>query len=394
MSLSLPGWRRPGAVVVVFAALVAFSAWYAPLHFTRQLERELDAHLVDALIDARASQVSLVEGWDYLAARVDEDLARILPQSSPGPIRKCRARVLRMQQQRFAGAAGERVLVLARDTGAASLELALAVSCQRNWAYILVSQGLVVLAGLALFATIPGPLGPRQREWMKRFAAGGCPRRRARAMSTRLESFSPAQVSVLESLLQDDGAGEATPPFEAFSFAAREKVAALGPDQLAWFRQALALYPGDWERALMVARAAPQLEFLPATRSVWIHGIESRLPSTPFFYYQWYAARRFVGEGEGWFLNPPSNRPDHEHAAGLIALMQAESGHARAINELRDKGLRAKVLDQNRSKVKDHLTALLGEELAAGYLFEDSRDTRTGRSRYRLALPPSRIRTI
>ncbi len=49
------------------------------------------------------------------------------------------------------------------------------------------------------------------------------------------------------------------------------------------------------------------------------------------------------------------------------------------------------MLDQNRSKVKEELVRVMGEELAAPYLFRMERDPATARYRYRLALDPERI---
>jgi hypothetical protein len=140
-----------------------------------------------------------------------------------------------------------------------------------------------------------------------------------------------------------------------------------------------------------VVAASDQIVFDHHQHSVTIHGINVSLSKTPYFYYAWYASKRLRSDHDGWVLNPSSNRPDPKSAALLIDLMESFGGHQKAINELRQHGLRGKLLDQNRSKIKDELTAILGEKLAARYLFESARDTRSGRYRYRLSTPPDII---
>ncbi|MFU8764563.1 MAG: hypothetical protein ACNA7T_08575 [Haliea sp.] len=144
-------------------------------------------------------------------------------------------------------------------------------------------------------------------------------------------------------------------------------------------------------QSLRHARAQPRLILRPATATVVCAGSELRLPSTPFIYYLWYAQRRLAGTDGGWYLNPSSGGSDASAAEEVLALMDALGAHSRARRELAEKGLRAKVLDQNRSKVKDELVRLLGEEVAAAYLFDAERDGRTARYRYRLRLEPGQI---
>ena len=57
--------------------------------------------------------------------------------------------------------------------------------------------------------------------------------------------------------------------------------------------------------------------------------------------------------GDGSITNPASNRPDPVLGRDLVELMSRYEGHARAINDLERTGLKARTLDQNRSKIKD-----------------------------------------
>jgi len=85
-------------------------------------------------------------------------------------------------------------------------------------------------------------------------------------------------------------------------------------------------------------------------------------------------------------MNPRSNRPDRAAGEELARLMWNFSGHAKASSLLESVGMRAKTLDQNRSKIKDEIVAALGAELASRYLFEQRRDPRSSRMSYRLGL--------
>ncbi|NIB42366.1 hypothetical protein HBA55_22355 [Pseudomaricurvus alkylphenolicus] len=122
-----------------------------------------------------------------------------------------------------------------------------------------------------------------------------------------------------------------------------------------------------------------------------VHGIPIELPKTPLLYLVWYATLRVENTNEGWFLNPQTNRPDHDTSAELLALMKRHGGHNKAINELENNGLKAKTLDQNRNKIKDVLVQSLGDALAEPYLFDMQRDSASGRFRYRLRLSPEQI---
>lgn len=168
------------------------------------------------------------------------------------------------------------------------------------------------------------------------------------------------------------------------------------PRRLVWFWRALkngALDVKGLRLALRAALAPAVIEFNFRDQSVVIHGLTVNLPKTPFFYYAWYALQRQSGAGDGWLLNPATDRPDRELAESLISLMATCGGHQKAINDLREHGVRAKILDQNRNKVKDELIRALGDELAGNFLFESERDPRSARYRYRLLCSPAMIRT-
>jgi hypothetical protein len=125
-----------------------------------------------------------------------------------------------------------------------------------------------------------------------------------------------------------------------------------------------------------------------------LHGLDVPVSGTPLFYYAWYAMARQQEEGKGWITNPATNRPDPAAGRELIKLMSHYDGHARAINDLERAGLKARTLDQNRSKIKDEIVAVLGEELADAYLFEASKHPNGIQMRYRLRVAAHAIKIV
>ncbi|MGI1678883.1 MAG: hypothetical protein K6L75_09135 [Cellvibrionaceae bacterium] len=135
------------------------------------------------------------------------------------------------------------------------------------------------------------------------------------------------------------------------------------------------------EKAVAIATASDTVRIDLACGALNIRGIEIQLTKTPLFYYAWYAMRR--KKDDGWYFNPPSNKPDSVVGKGIADLMWRYNGHAKAISDLDEQGLKAKTLDQNRSKIKDELVSVLGATLAGHYLFESRKDAASGRLAYR-----------
>ncbi|UIP27400.1 hypothetical protein [Photobacterium sp. TLY01] len=120
-------------------------------------------------------------------------------------------------------------------------------------------------------------------------------------------------------------------------------------------------------------------------------GIPIALSVTPALYLFWYALKRKEQDTEGWVRNPPSNKPDRELAHSLLALMHQYAGHGRAIRELEQVGLKAKSLDQNRSKIKEAFSAVLGEEASESALFASRKGDDNPQAEYRLKISPEKI---
>ncbi|GAB3270139.1 hypothetical protein [Parahaliea aestuarii] len=380
-----------GAWLLLMVCSVGLSDWSIRHQVHSELGRQLPELLADAIPGWEGESFS----WRHLAMEIDRDLVN-LQLRQPGPLAHCSARVLSLQGEQIARAgAGEQRLALAWRQGEMGRQLELGLQCQRNWPWLLASQGALTGLVAALLLALPAPLSARRRAYVDALRTAGASRRQALRATAAVDDLSDSQIQLLDALLAQAGDGGLNPQMQAFRWAGSVRAQALTAAQLPWFLRALQLFEGDAERALAVALAPAQLVFHPRDCRVSVHGLDLRLPSTPFIYYLWYARRRLrdgAGDAGGWFANPPSNRADHEGAAEVLALMEAYEGHGKAARDLREKGLRSRTLDQNRSKVKEHLTGLLGEELAADFLFEGERDARTARSRYRIVTDAAQIR--
>jgi hypothetical protein len=176
----------------------------------------------------------------------------------------------------------------------------------------------------------------------------------------------------------------------AMRVASDARVAELSPRQIDWLVWGLKNRRGDLDDGLAVARAPDLVEIDLRRGSLRIHGVDIPVNKTPLFYYAWYAHHRL--RGDGWLTNPQSNKPDKSAGQELAHLMWSCAGHAKAAAGAEEIGLKAKTLDQNRSKIKQEIVALLGESLSAAYLFDERKDPRTGRMSYRLRVPPAEVR--
>ncbi|WOX04588.1 hypothetical protein [Microbulbifer pacificus] len=330
--------------VLLSIGFCALAAWQAERSLARDLSAQLNQSLPEKLALALQARLSDDDLSQWVAHRLDQDLQSLTPASGLPLVRHCAARVTQLVDDGGAAAWGDiRVLW---HMGSEPRSTWLALDCQYNWPLLAASQSLLALLLIVAIALLPRPLSRAQRGRIAQLTERG---------------LSPLQARSVSETLTDD--------------------------QLLWFDRALQCNGGDTDQALAAAAMDHQLEFDCASQQVRVHGILVKLAKTPFFYYLWYA--RLRQQGDGWLLNPPVNRPDREGADSLIELMSEHGGHAKSINDLRDNGLRAKTLDQNRNKIRDELISALGEDLAAAYLFESERDMKSGRYRYRLAIAPA-----
>lgn len=371
-------WLLAGCLCFIWIGLVLLARYQATSTLGHTLNQILNRDLLPRLAGVELYSIDSGHAKHYLAARIAEDLQNLCEPSPLAILVKCSARVMRFKDVVFAQPRPAQTISLSI---AENQHLDIGIYYRTRWLLLIFSQGLWLLPLAAFLLWFPKPLAREHRIWAKRLSAGGASHQAVRAALLALRQVRPALQNELLQWL--DGAHITEE--QAIQLLTRAEFPALYPEQLQWLGLALQFYEGDLTRAFAVACSPPKLQFLPEQRTVMIHGLSLDLPATPFLYYYWYALRRCHGEG-GWFINPPAHGVDRHHHMELIALCEKYGGHARAIKDLHDKGLRSKTLDQNRSKIKDELCRLLGETLAADYLFDTERDGKTARYKYRLSL--------
>ncbi|WP_250459098.1 hypothetical protein [Microbulbifer litoralis] len=377
------------AWLLLTALFSALAHWQAQAAFARDLSRQLRAQLPEKMTLALQNRLGGGGLREWIAARLESDLDGLPATGRLALLDRCSAGVEQLLSDDLppAPAAAGDIVVDWQLSGRRERTL-LSVDCRAHWPLLVGSQALLALLLVALAALLPLPLPRPQRRQFAALLRRGVPAREARALSARLAALNPPQLQLFERLQPQGG----QPLPELLDWLEQPQVAALEPSQWHWFERAMALNGGDHRASLISALAGGGLEFDCGNFRVLAHGIPLELSKTPFFYFLWYARRRL--DGEGWYLNPPVNRPDRDSAASLVALMEEYGGHNKAINDLRENGLRAKTLDQNRNRIRDELLSTLGETLAQPYLFEAERDLKSGRYRYRLALPAGEIRFL
>jgi hypothetical protein len=254
------------------------------------------------------------------------------------------------------------------------------VNCVTNDANIAISTTVSAALTTVLLLQIPMPLSARRRRWILASKQTLTP-------STAFK-MNDYRTQIADLLTELGGHAKVHHWTELAALPAQKRQ--LSDHHLAWLRVALTQADSNLAHALDVTAADNYLIFDMKKQNVILHGIAIPLAQTPFFYYAWYALQ--TCKTDPGYTNPATNRPADGN--DLADFMERWGGHSKAINDLRIQGLKAKTLDQNRSKIKEDVVAIIGETLANEFLFEQQRDLKTGRSRYKLALPVDNIRFI
>lgn len=266
------------------------------------------------------------------------------------------------------------------------------LDCQYNPAsWTLVVASLMTIFSL-LWLTGIRPLNRFQSIWFQHLINAGYSGSRARRAILPLQGqqldFNDNQRQCFEAIHQANHFNAAIALRQASLPAVRQ----LNSRDLHWLLTALRWNNADFEQALQLASTPDRLVIdLPEVK-ISIRGVDIPMAKTPLLYFAWYAMART--QGDGWITNPASNKPNKDLGTALASFMWRYKGHAKAIGDLEEMGLKAKTLDQNRSKIKDDICAALGETLANDYLFEVDKSGPAGRSRYRLLLTPEAISII
>jgi hypothetical protein len=230
------------------------------------------------------------------------------------------------------------------------------------------------------------------RRWINYLLGQGYSGQQAFDIVSRYDAsqlvLSPSQLRCLERLHE----GEKHNFSWVLSVVTDDRVAALTENEVDWLLVKLKSESDNLSDALVLATRGDSIVIDLNEMELTVRGLPVPVSRTPLFYYAWYALSRAAGDG--WITNPASNRPDLAVGQELAKLMDRYGGHAKAINDLEQAGLKARTLDQNRSKVKDDIVAVLGETLAQPYLFDASKHPDGARMRYRLHMESDQIHII
>lgn len=326
------------------------------------LQKDLAAQLPERLSEALRYSFADNEVFAHVDQQIRADLTDIRFDGLLPVLRTCNAELLRVSQHAPGSSDAEYhspALLVDWSRGSEVDQAEFLLDCELDFPVLIAANVTMAFLLMSCWWLLPVPPGAGERKLHDTLIQNGIP-----AVYVR---------QVLQKVDQADHESLAGNP---------------------WFMLAMQQYAhnGDsLDKVLSIVATGPSLHFHHSSHHVVIHGISIALPKTPYFYYAWYAMQRRQNIRDGWILNPASDRPDHAQAVSLIRLMENFGGHQKAINDLKENGLRSKILDQNRNKIKDELVATLGEELASGFLFEAERDVRSSRYRYRLCCPPEHI---
>jgi len=388
LSGGLKGWLACWlGLMLVFSGL---AYWQARASAARDFAAALQATLPGKLDQALRYGFSEADLPERVVQNINADLSTLRPAGAMPFIKQCRAQVVRLMGEAppgfRAGTGGSAVTFrVPWLLGERQQYTDFALDCDTRWPLLFGTQSLLAAVVTFLLALLPVPVSATCLRELQALRETGMPAAEALPVARQLQKLGTVQRD-LYIRLQQDFHGRLP---ALLDWLQQPSLAGLDATQVQWLHKAYACSGGDLTTAAAVAASPAQLEFFPEGNRVRVHGLEVPLAKTPFFYYLWYA--RLRRGGDGWQLNPAVNRPDRDVADELVALMEAGGGHAKAINDLRENGLRAKTLDQNRNKIKDELIAALGEDLAERYLFQAERDPKSSRYRYRLALDGAAI---
>lgn len=388
-------WLLLCALLAVFLFAASRSALERAV--AEQVRQHLSLTLDEALFATTQNRGNDAEGLQRVGQQLNAELRNLVATRWYSPLRACSARLDRIDNVTLEGDAlsarpGASALRFSLLRNAMEREVVLGLACARNpW----VPVGIGALLGL-LFAAIalalPPPLSRAHRQWINYLLERGYRGAEAfdlvRGYDASRLNLNAAQAAALEQLHDTEQRNFAT----ALAVVIDPRVAALEAAAVDWLVLGLRRAGGGLDAALALAAAEDTVVIDLPAMALAIRGLPVPTSSTPLFYYAWYARSRL--DGEGWITNPASNRPDKAAGAELIALMTRYDGHARAINDLEQAGLKARTLDQNRSKIKDDIVAVLGEALAEAYLFEASKHPDGLHTRYRLRLQGRQIRIV
>ena len=381
-------WLAGSALLVGF--LLVTSQWL----LERAVRQQLHAHLLLTLDEAQFSNAHNSEN-DHRAllrmgVEINAALRDLVETHWYSLLRECAVQVRRIDDVDIVEAPAGNTITLGLARNQIEREVVAGVTCAPNWPLTAAACALLGLLFFVIHRSFPQLLSKVHQRWLAELLEQGYGETHALAILRTCDKSSlrlnGVQLAVLAQL-HDPGQRN-------FAWALRaagdERVASVPAEAIEWYVFGARRDPDDLDGAWALAHAQDTVVIDLTRMTLRLRGVDIPVSGTPLFYYTWYALAR--SQGEGWITNPATNRPDAKAAEELVALMSRFQGHARAINDLERTGLKARTLDQNRSKIKDEIVAVLGDKLAAAFLFETSKHPDGVHTRYRLQADSSLIR--
>lgn len=383
-------WLLLSAVLTVF--LFAFSQSVIQDAVKHEVKQHLIQALDESLFSNAQNRVNDHKALQKLGQQISATMNRMVTSRWYSSQKDCAVRLQRIDDVVIdENAMNDRVL-LALPRNQIEREVVVGFSCSPNWIIAAGVSGIIGLFFVLLSFALSPPLSKVHLQWVRYLLERGYGETEAFEIVRRYDAsrltLNPSQLFCLEHLHDSDVRNFAS----VLELVTDDRVATLNEDEIEWFNLGLGGNTVNLDEAWALVCAEDTVEIDLQEMTLTIHGLRVAISRTPLFYLAWYAMNR-VG-GDGWITNPASNRPDVTVGQELARLMSEFDGHAKAINDLEQSGLKARTLDQNRSKIKDDIVAALGEKLAATYLFESGKHQDGVRMKYRLQIDSSQIKII
>jgi hypothetical protein len=358
----------------------------------QELQRHFTLTLDEAYFSSSENNVNEAFALQRIGQNINAEIDSFLESRVYASRKSCRVQLLNIDELALAKGDYQLLVGLSIPRNQIEREINLGVDCTPDWWPAIGIAGLLGVSFILIGAFLPPPLSRSHRYWINYMAAQGYSGEESFEVLGSLDAdkldLNAVQTHCLEELHDPAERNFA----RAIRIALDSRVARLSGQDADWLLLSLQKNPGDLDAALALANTADEVTIDLTEMRLAVRGLDIEMSGTPLFYYAWYALARV--EGDGWIVNPPSNRPDIDAGGKFASLMERCGGHARAINDLQQAGLKAKTLDQNRSKIKDELCGALGENLATNYLFEADRHNDGVNTRYRITLVADQISII
>lgn len=374
------------SIFLVVISLVLGAASYSASHLGLQLfvKQKLIEKIRPKLQQTYYSQIDELSMSASIMQRINLDLQKVQVNSPLKTIEACSIELVSLNDKIIKQGHMQIEWLFGNDQYLAQAKF----DCQTNWPRLILTSLIFASLLLVVWLFAPKPRSKTQQMLIEQALEAGSSTPEAQKIAQNLEEHLRHLAPIVEYCQQNNLEIDTR---ALLLWLCEHRTLRLSEYQIHWFCKVSQLFSNDFDKALTTALLEDNLRFHPETTTIAIRDIDIKLSKTPFYYLLWYAQYKATNINHGWFINPATDKPDTLHSHQIVNLMRRFNGHAKAINELEKNGLRAKTLDQNRNKIKDEISAILGDDITPNFLFELERDIQTSRFKYRLKLKVQQI---